>query len=110
MALTNLVALVPAAPGYVGTFDAAVLLAVNLLAAGARGAGLAYVVLVRFVLFVPITLVGGAVLLRTSLGREAKASREGEISGLGTAPGLRVPVRPAPAPGIPPAARSSAPA
>jgi glycosyltransferase 2 family protein len=58
MALANLVALVPAAPGYVGTFDAAVILAVRLVAGGTHAAALAYAVVVRFVLFVPITLVG----------------------------------------------------
>jgi uncharacterized membrane protein YbhN (UPF0104 family) len=65
MALANLVALVPAAPGYVGTFDAAVILAVRLVAGGTHAAALAYVVVVRFVLFVPITLVGlSALVLR----------------------------------------------
>ena len=58
MALANLVALVPAAPGYVGTFDAAVILAVGIVAGGTRAAALAYAVVVRFVLFVPITVVG----------------------------------------------------
>jgi hypothetical protein len=57
VALTNLFALVPAAPGYVGTFDAAVLFAVGSLGEGGSDA-LAYLVLLRFVLFVPITLVG----------------------------------------------------
>lgn len=62
VALTNLFALVPAAPGYVGTFDAAVLFAVGSL--GERGSdALAYLVLLRFVLFVPITLVGLAFLV-----------------------------------------------
>jgi uncharacterized membrane protein YbhN (UPF0104 family) len=63
MALANLVALVPAAPGYVGTFDAAVILAVRLVAGGTRAAALAYAVVVRFVLFVPITIVGLAALV-----------------------------------------------
>jgi uncharacterized protein (TIRG00374 family) len=58
MALANLVALVPAAPGYLGTFDAAILLGVRLVAGGTRAAALTYAVVVRFVLFVPITLVG----------------------------------------------------
>jgi uncharacterized protein (TIRG00374 family) len=58
MALANLVALVPAAPGYVGTFDAAVILGLGLVATASRPEQLAYVLLVRFVLFVPITLVG----------------------------------------------------
>jgi uncharacterized membrane protein YbhN (UPF0104 family) len=63
MALANLVALVPAAPGYLGTFDAAVLLGVRLVAGGTHAAALAYAVVVRFVLFVPITVVGLAVLV-----------------------------------------------
>jgi uncharacterized membrane protein YbhN (UPF0104 family) len=63
MALANLVALVPAAPGYLGTFDAAVLLGVRLVAGGTHAAALAYAVIVRFVLFVPITVVGLAVLV-----------------------------------------------
>jgi uncharacterized membrane protein YbhN (UPF0104 family) len=58
MALANLVALVPAAPGYVGTFDAAVILGLGLVATASRPQQLAYVLLVRFVLFVPITIVG----------------------------------------------------
>ncbi|HEX7297764.1 MAG TPA: lysylphosphatidylglycerol synthase transmembrane domain-containing protein [Solirubrobacteraceae bacterium] len=83
MALANLVALVPAAPGYVGTFDAAVIFGVRLVAGGTHAAALAYVVVVRFVLFVPITLVGLAALvlrygglrrLRVALGRPAAAA------------------------------------
>ncbi len=58
MAIANLAAMVPAAPGYVGTFDAAVLLGVRLAGGGAATAALPYVVLVRFVLFVPIAVVG----------------------------------------------------
>jgi glycosyltransferase 2 family protein len=58
MSLANLVALVPAAPGYLGTFDAAVLLGVRLVAGGTHVAALSYAVVVRFLLFVPITLVG----------------------------------------------------
>jgi glycosyltransferase 2 family protein len=63
MALANLVALVPAAPGYVGTFDAAVILGVRLVAGGTHAAALAYAVVVRFVLFVPITVIGLVVLV-----------------------------------------------
>lgn len=62
VALTNLFALVPAAPGYVGTFDAAVVFAADSLGVPGSDA-LAYLVLLRFVLFVPITLVGLAFLL-----------------------------------------------
>jgi glycosyltransferase 2 family protein len=61
VALTNLSALVPAAPGYVGTFDAAVLLALGSLHLSAQGLG--YLLVLRFVLFVPITVVGLALFL-----------------------------------------------
>ena len=63
MALANLVALVPAAPGYVGTFDAAVILGIRLVAGGTHAAALAYAVVVRFMLFVPITVIGLGVLV-----------------------------------------------
>jgi glycosyltransferase 2 family protein len=59
MALTNLSALVPAAPGYVGTYDAAVLLALRSLHRPALG----YLLVLRFILFVPITIAGFAVFL-----------------------------------------------
>ena len=63
VALTNLFALVPAAPGYVGTFDAAVVFGARSL--GAEGSeALAYLLLLRFVLFVPITVVGLGFLVR----------------------------------------------
>jgi len=85
MALANIAALVPAAPGYVGTFDAAVILGVSLATSAGHPAALAYVVLVRFVLFVPITVVGLVALVARYGGRrELRTMR-------------RVP-RPAPAP------------
>jgi uncharacterized membrane protein YbhN (UPF0104 family) len=59
MALTNLSAVVPAAPGYVGTYDAAVLLALRSLHEPALG----YLLVLRFVLFVPVTIVGFAIFL-----------------------------------------------
>jgi len=59
MALTNLSSMVPAAPGYVGTFDAVVLLAVRSLHQPALG----FLLVLRFVLFVPVTVVGFAVFL-----------------------------------------------
>jgi uncharacterized membrane protein YbhN (UPF0104 family) len=63
MALANLVALVPAAPGNLGTFDAAVIFGVGIVAAGGHAAALAYTVILRFVLYVPITVVGLAALV-----------------------------------------------
>jgi uncharacterized membrane protein YbhN (UPF0104 family) len=62
VALTNLFAMLPAAPGYVGTFDAAVIFGVKAIG-GASSAAVSYLLLLRFVLFVPITLVGLVVLL-----------------------------------------------
>jgi uncharacterized membrane protein YbhN (UPF0104 family) len=63
MALANIAAMIPAAPGYIGTFDAAVVVGVRLAGAGSAAVALPYVVLVRFVLFVPITMVGLVLLL-----------------------------------------------
>jgi uncharacterized protein (TIRG00374 family) len=62
VALTNFVAALPAAPGSIGTFDAAV--AFGAKALGASGsAALSYVILLRFVLYVPITVFGLVVLV-----------------------------------------------
>jgi glycosyltransferase 2 family protein len=66
VALTNFVAALPAAPGSLGTFDAAVAWGTQRL--GASGSlSLSYVILIRFVLYVPITLVG-LVMLVTRYG------------------------------------------
>jgi glycosyltransferase 2 family protein len=60
--LASLAAAIPAAPGYVGTFDAALL--VGLRGAGVEGGdAVAVLVLTRFVLFVPVTVAGLATLL-----------------------------------------------
>ena len=62
VALTNFVAALPAAPGSIGTFDAAVAWGAGRL--GASGsAALSYLILLRFVLYVPITIVGFVVLV-----------------------------------------------
>lgn len=63
VAFTNAAALIPAAPGYIGTYDAAVIFAVNAVSTAARSAILAYLILLRFVLFVPITVVGLLLLI-----------------------------------------------
>jgi glycosyltransferase 2 family protein len=62
VALTNLFAMLPAAPGYVGTFDAAVAFGVKAIG-GTGSQAVSYLLLLRFVLFVPITLVGLVVLV-----------------------------------------------
>lgn len=90
VALANLVATVPAAPGYVGTFDGAVLVGVGAVAAGAHPLAVSFVILLRFVLFVPITVIGLAVLIarfggasRLRLARSGarRASRRAEAEG-----------------------------
>lgn len=62
MGLASVFALVPSGPGYVGTFDAAIAFGVR--AIGHSGAqALSYLLLLRFVVTVPITLIGLVVLL-----------------------------------------------
>jgi uncharacterized membrane protein YbhN (UPF0104 family) len=75
--LASVSALIPAAPGYVGTFDAAVIFALKTLQV-AGGQAVAFVILVRFVLFVPITVVGLAFLLTrySAVGRFWRRSEE----------------------------------
>jgi len=62
MGLASMFALVPSGPGYVGTFDAAVVFGVRAL--GFTGVqALSYVLLLRVVVTVPITLIGLVVLV-----------------------------------------------
>jgi glycosyltransferase 2 family protein len=78
VALTNFVAALPAAPGSLGTFDAAVAWGSHRL--GATGSvAVSYVILIRFVLYVPITVVGLIVLVTRYGGwsRLRSATREG---------------------------------
>ncbi|MEA2441812.1 MAG: glycosyltransferase 2 family protein [Thermoleophilaceae bacterium] len=60
--LASFFALIPAAPGYVGTFDSAVLFGLHALGVAGGGA-VGFAVLVRFVMFVPITAVGLVLLV-----------------------------------------------
>jgi uncharacterized membrane protein YbhN (UPF0104 family) len=62
VALTNFVAAIPAAPGSIGTFDAAVAFGARALG-GAGSAVTSYLLLLRFVLYVPITVVGLLVMV-----------------------------------------------
>jgi hypothetical protein len=73
--LASFFALIPAAPGYVGTFDSAVLFGLHALKV-TGGSAVAFAVLVRFVMFVPIT-IAGLVLLMTRHGglRQLRARR-----------------------------------
>jgi glycosyltransferase 2 family protein len=54
--------MLPAAPGYVGTFDAAVIFGVRAIG-GSSSVAVSYLLLLRFVLFIPITVVGLIVLV-----------------------------------------------
>jgi glycosyltransferase 2 family protein len=62
VALTNFVAALPAAPGSIGTFDAAVAFGARALG-GSGSAVVSYLILLRFILYVPITVVGLVVLV-----------------------------------------------
>jgi uncharacterized membrane protein YbhN (UPF0104 family) len=73
--LASSFALVPAAPGYVGTFDAAILFGLAALDVQG-GLGVAFVLLVRFVLFVPITGIGVVLLLTRYGGLSGRRGRE----------------------------------
>jgi uncharacterized membrane protein YbhN (UPF0104 family) len=83
--LASFFALIPAAPGYVGTFDTAVLFGLHALKV-TGGNAVAFAVLVRFVMFVPITAVGLLLLMARHGGvrqlrgsvRAAAAAREAE--------------------------------
>lgn len=57
VALTSLAATIPAAPGYVGTYDAAIQFGLGALHVHG-GRSVAFGLLVRLVIFVPITVVG----------------------------------------------------
>jgi hypothetical protein len=57
LALSSMLVLIPAGPGYAGTMDAAVLIGSRALDK-ASSAALTYLILLRFVLMVPITVAG----------------------------------------------------
>jgi glycosyltransferase 2 family protein len=66
LALASMFAMIPSGPGYAGTMDAAVIFGARVLDR-TPAAALSYLLLLRFVLFVPITLVG-LLLLVTRYG------------------------------------------
>lgn len=76
--LVSLVAALPSAPGYIGTFDAALIFGLEALDV-TGGDAVAFVLLVRFVAFVPITIAGLALVLlgyggfRSPRGRPPRA-------------------------------------
>ena len=75
--LASFFALIPAAPGYVGTYDAAVLFALGAIdVPGSKAIGAA--LLFRLVIFVPVTIAGLVLMvaryggLRAALRRSAQ--------------------------------------
>jgi glycosyltransferase 2 family protein len=90
--LASLLAAIPAAPGYAGTFDAGLIL--GLKAVGVTGGtAVGFVVLARFVMFVPVTLAGLFVLLHSY--RDFRLGRRGGSEVLGNAGRLAVEEPPA---------------
>ncbi len=57
VALASMFSLIPSGPGYAGTQDAAAAIGIRVIG-GTAAQSVTYIVLVRFVLFVPITLAG----------------------------------------------------
>ena len=77
--LASLAAIVPAGPGFIGTVDAAIIFGLG--AIGIKGGqALSFDILLRFVVFVPITVVGLLLTLRYGgLGRlRVRAVREAD--------------------------------
>ncbi len=79
--LSSLVATIPAAPGYAGTYDAAIQLGLRALHVHG-GRAVAFGLLVRLIIFVPITLVGFVLVIvryggLASLGSLRRASGSG---------------------------------
>ena len=66
-AIGNLATLVPSGPGYVGTFEAGVLLAVNGALGVPRALALSYAVLLHVILWLPVTVWGAIEWWRVSL-------------------------------------------
>lgn len=78
IALAGVFLLIPSGPGYVGTLDAAVLFGVH--AVGGTGSeAVSYLLMLRFVLVVPITLAGLAALILRYGGPSAWRSAEAEV-------------------------------
>ena len=62
VSLSSIFAMIPSGPAYAGTQDAAAIIGIKAL--GGTGAqAVAYVVMLRFVIVVPITVVGLALLM-----------------------------------------------
>ena len=72
--VANLATLVPAAPGYVGTFEAGVTLAVAGALAVSQALALSYALLVHAALWLPVTLVGAWCWWRLARAERARVA------------------------------------
>lgn len=83
--VANLATLIPSSPGYVGTFEAGVVLVLNGLLGLTRERALSYAVVVHAALYFPITLWGLYYWSRASLSwgrvREVRTSEESPVVG-----------------------------
>ncbi len=88
VAFTNAAALIPAAPGYIGTYDAAVIFAMDAVSSASKSSILSYLLLLRFVLFIPITVVGLVILVARygGLSRIRAARAQARAEAAATAP------------------------
>jgi uncharacterized membrane protein YbhN (UPF0104 family) len=78
VALASVFVLIPSGPGYLGTLDAAILFGAE--AIGATGSeAVSFLLMVRFVLLVPVTLAGLGLLLARYGGLRAAAPRDLEV-------------------------------
>jgi uncharacterized membrane protein YbhN (UPF0104 family) len=84
--VANLATLVPAAPGYVGTFEAGVTLVVHGALGVSRGLALSYAILVHAVLWFPITLVGAIIWWRSHLTARRAPHDVSEAAGVAFVP------------------------
>jgi uncharacterized membrane protein YbhN (UPF0104 family) len=77
VALASIFSMIPSGPGYAGTQDAAAIVGVRALG-GTGSQAVSYIVLLRFVIVVPITLLGFALMAARygGLGRLRAARRE----------------------------------
>lgn len=78
-AIGNLATLVPSGPGYVGTFEAGVLLAVNGTLGVGRGLALSYAVLLHVILWLPVTVWGAIEWWRIGIVGQRHVSMAGAV-------------------------------
>jgi glycosyltransferase 2 family protein len=79
---TSFFLLIPAGPGYIGTFDGALAVALHALKIKGGGA-VAFILLARFVLFVPVTIAGAVLMITRYGGLRLRLRRRRPASQLG---------------------------